>query len=68
MAHNNRSNRDTFPVCQKHAYEFRGYKAVGGEYILLLLPVIFLLIRRVAKDWLEQWRTAREDESKNGNN
>ena len=61
MARNNRSNCDTFPVCKKHAYEFRGYKAIGGEYILLLLPVIFLLIRRVAKDWLNRWRVACEE-------
>jgi|GEM_PF-2356054 len=57
-----------FLCAKKRAYEFCGYEAGGGEYILLLLPVIFILIRRIAKDWLNQWRTVREEESKNGNN
>ncbi|MCL2107794.1 MAG: hypothetical protein FWH20_00420 [Oscillospiraceae bacterium] len=50
-----------FLCAKKHAYEFRGYEAIGGEYIILLLPVIFVLIRKVVKDWLNRWRAACEE-------
>lgn len=34
----------------------RGYEAVGGEYLLLLLPVMYYLGKRVALDWIADLR------------
>lgn len=41
-----------FCFASRQAYLERGYKAVGGEYFLLLLPLIYYLVSRVVKDWI----------------
>ena len=41
----------------------RGYTAIGGEYLLLLLPAIYYTGKRTILDWIadirEQWREGR---------
>lgn len=41
----------------------RGYEAVGGEYLLLLLPAIYYTGKRTILDWVadlrELWREGR---------
>ena len=34
----------------------RGYSAVGGEAMFLLLPVIYYLISKTVRDWLDDLR------------
>ncbi len=40
----------------------RGYKAIGGEYLLLLLPAIYYTGKRTILDWIadirELWKEA----------
>ena len=33
----------------------RGYEAVGGEFLLLLLPLWVWVAARVAEDWRSVW-------------
>lgn len=37
----------------------RGYKACGGEYLLLTLPVLYYTGKRTVKDWLADLREVR---------
>ena len=41
----------------------RGYTAIGGEYLFLLLPAIYYTGKRTILDWIadirEQWREGR---------
>ena len=41
----------------------RGYTAIGGEYLFLLLPTIYYTGKRTILDWIadirEQWREGR---------
>lgn len=37
----------------------RGYTACGGEYLLLLIPVIYYTGKRVLKDWIAELREMR---------
>ena len=41
----------------------RGYTAIGGEYLFLLLPAIYYTGKRSILDWIadirEQWREGR---------
>ena len=41
----------------------RGYTAIGGEYLFLLLPAIYYSGKRTILDWIadirEQWREGR---------
>lgn len=33
----------------------RGYEAAGGEYLLLLLPVLYYVGKRTALDWAKEF-------------
>ena len=48
-----------FLVGQAHALQERGYEAIGGEYLLLALPVLYYLLRAVIKDYLADLREIR---------
>lgn len=48
-----------FLVGQAHALQERGYEAIGGEYLLLALPVFYYLLRAVIKDYLADLREIR---------
>lgn len=37
----------------------RGYTAIGGEYLLLLLPAIYYTGKRTALDWITELRKRR---------
>lgn len=37
----------------------RGYKAYGGEYLILALPVLYYAGKRTVKDWLADLREIR---------
>ena len=41
----------------------RGYTAIGGEYLLLLIPAMYYTGKRTILDWIadirEQWREGR---------
>lgn len=39
----------------------RGYEAIGGEYLLLLLPAIYYPGKRMILDWVTEIRTLRRD-------
>ena len=41
-----------FFVGQAHALRERGYEAIGGEYLLLALPVLYYLLRATIKDYI----------------
>ena len=53
------------PVCIEAAYQFRGYKAYGGEYIIiplgLMIAVVFL---ELAKEWDAYISRRREREKR----
>lgn len=53
-----------FALAKPLAYEFRGYKAIGGEYALLLLPLLWFAAERTIRDTIknikEIWRDAEE--------
>lgn len=49
-----------FLLGKRVAYIERGYKAVGGEYLLLLLPLLWLAVEQVIKDFRKMWRDAKE--------
>lgn len=34
----------------------RGYEAIGGEYLLLLLPAIYYAGKRTLRDWIARFR------------
>lgn len=40
-------------LAAKHALTERGYFAIGGEGLLLLLPVIYGILSAVIRDWLK---------------
>lgn len=50
-----------FLVGQAHALQERGYEAIGGEYLLLALPVLYYLLRAVIKDYLADLREIRHE-------
>ena len=37
----------------------RGYKAYGGEYLILVLPALYYTGKRTVKDWLADLREIR---------
>ena len=39
----------------------RGYNAIGGEYLLLLLPAIYSTGKRMLLDWLAEFQERRSD-------
>ncbi|USF27080.1 hypothetical protein N510_002014 [Firmicutes bacterium ASF500] len=38
----------------------RGYEAVGGEYLLLLLPAIYYTSKRTLLDWIAELRELKK--------
>ena len=38
----------------------RGYEAIGGEYLLLLLPAIYYAGKRTILDWIVEFRELRK--------
>lgn len=43
----------------------RGYEAIGGEYLLLLLPAIYYTGKRTILDWVTEFQE-RRSEGRNG--
>ena len=41
---------------QRAALIERGYTARGGEYLLLLIPAIYYIGKRIAADWIAELR------------
>ena len=41
---------------QRAALIERGYTARGGEYLLLLIPAIYYIGKRIAEDWIAELR------------
>lgn len=39
----------------------RGYEAIGGEYLLLLLPVIYYTGKRTMLDWIADLRESKKE-------
>ena len=39
----------------------RGYEAIGGEYLLLLLPAIYYTGKRTVLDWITEIREQRRE-------
>lgn len=39
------------------ALEERGYQAVGGEILLLLIPLLYYIVERLAQDFAQDVRT-----------
>lgn len=54
-----------FIKAQRYALEWRGYFAVGGEFMLLLLPIIYYLAKQTIQDFaadiVELFYNAPED-------
>lgn len=42
-----------FKLAAAQALIDRGYSAVGGEVFFLFLPVIYYLISKIVRDWLD---------------
>ncbi len=38
----------------------RGYEAIGGEYLLLLLPAIYYTGKRTLLDWIAEFRELKK--------
>ena len=49
----------TFAWGKQTARIERGYDAYGGEYLLLLIPVIFYTGKRTVLDWIADLRKRR---------
>lgn len=45
-----------FVAGKEAAYRERGYFAIGGEYLILLLPLILYAAGRTVKDWIADFR------------
>ena len=52
-----------FFVGQAHALRERGYEAIGGEYLLLAIPVLYYLLRAVLKDYLADQEEIRHQQA-----
>ncbi len=50
-----------FMWAKETAMAERGYEAIGGEYLLLLLPAIYYTGKRTILDWTAEIRKLRED-------
>ena len=50
-----------YQMAAAHAYEVRGYKAVGGEVFTLFLPVFYDLISSTVKDFIRDFMDAPDD-------
>lgn len=44
----------------------RGYEAIGGEYLVLLLPAMYYMGKRIAADWIADIRQSKKRRYKNG--
>ena len=44
------------------AFEWRGYEAIGGEYLLLLFPLLWWAVEGTIKDTREAWKDRRKGE------
>lgn len=51
-----------FNLASIEAYNERGYKAYGGEYFLLLLPVFYYLTKATVKDFKKAVQESRKEE------
>ena len=53
-----------FTKCLSAARVWRGYKAIGGEFMLLLLPIIYYEAKRIildfVADFVELYRRAED--------
>ena len=49
----------TFELGRAFALAERGYKACGGEYLILALPALYYAGKRTVKDWLGDLREIR---------
>ena len=38
-----------------------GYEAIGGEYLLLLLPAIYYTGKRTLLDWIAEFRESKKE-------
>lgn len=38
------------------AWAERGYAACGGEYLLLLIPLMYYIVKRIVMDWVADSR------------
>ena len=45
-----------FKMAAAQARIDRGYSAIGGEAMFLLLPVLYYLISKTVRDWLDDLR------------
>ncbi len=43
------------------AMAVRGYEAYGGEYLILLLPVIYYTLRQTVLEWIADIRKLRKE-------
>ncbi len=50
----------TFVLGRAFALAERGYKAHGGEYLILALPVLYYARKQTVKDWLADIREVRK--------
>jgi len=53
-----------FVVAKDYALRERGYSAIGGEYMLLLLPLILYAAGRTVKDWIADLRALFREEGR----
>jgi hypothetical protein len=50
-------------AAHQYATESRGYEAIGGEFVFVLLPVLWWFLEQIIRDWLKEWRKlSRHDE------
>jgi len=53
-----------FKIGADAAYTERGYRAIGGEGFAVLLPMIYLVVSRTVKDFVQDLRGITENEPK----
>ena len=51
----------TFAWGMRTAQAERGYTAIGGEYLLLLIPAIYYTGKRTILDWIADIRELRRE-------
>lgn len=54
-----------FILGKEAALRERGYQAIGGEYALLLLPLLYYAVEQTVKDWGKTLRALQREEREN---
>lgn len=52
-----------FKVGKKAAFRWRGYEAVGGEYLIPLYPAIIYILEQTVEDWRNMSKREKKEDA-----